>query len=268
MLSPDALQVVDIARAAGAVILSRYGRRSLLVQDKDDGSPVTDADLAADALIRDRLGKAFVYPIVSEESPPPPDDERRAWSRWWLVDPLDGTRDFVAGTGEFCVLIALIEHGRPILGVVAAPVLGLAWAAERGRGVWRWDHPGAVPTQVQLGTPTGPLRAFKSRFHHVPEAEAYVRALGATELSDMGSALKFARIAEGAADVFVSFGAAKLWDLAAGQLIVEEAGGRVRSLTTRQSPRHDGGSLAAGPFVVCGRRLDDGALDRVGYGPT
>lgn len=269
MLSADALEVADIARSAGAVILARYGRRSLLVQDKDDGSPVTDADLAADALIRDRLSARWPHPIVSEESPPPPPAERQAWSRFWLVDPLDGTRDFVASTGEFCVCIALIEAGRPIIGVLSAPVLGLTWIAERGRGAWRVVHEvGAVPVRLHAEPPSGPLRAFKSRFHHLPRAETFVRALGVTELVDMGSAIKFARLAEGAADVFVSFSSAKLWDLAAGQLVVEEAGGRVWALPRPgemgyQSPRHDGPTLAAGDYVVLGPRLPDDTLKRI-----
>lgn len=265
MLSPEALEVVDIARRAGDVILSRYGRRSLMVQDKDDGSPVTDADLASDALIRDRLSRRWAHPIVSEESPPPPEAERRAWDRFWLVDPLDGTRDFVAGTGEFCVCIALVEAGRPVIGVLSAPVLGLTWAAQRGAGAWRFTGAAGGPEPLVLGQPEGPLTAFKSRFHHLARAEDFVRSLGVTRLVDMGSAIKFARLAEGLADVFASFSGAKLWDLAAGQCIVEEAGGRVWALPQRVAPRHDGPSLAAGEYVVLGPRLDDATLDRVEY---
>jgi 3'(2'), 5'-bisphosphate nucleotidase len=113
----------------------------------------------------------------------------------------------------------------------------------------------------------GPITAFKSRFHSVPEAEKWVQGAGATALTEMGSALKFAAIAEGQADLFVSMSSAKLWDLAAGQVIAEEAGARVLALDTRKPPRHDGASLLAGAFVVLGRRLDATVLDRVEYSP-
>lgn len=253
MLSPTLARVVEIALGAGEVVLSRYGRRSLAVSDKDDGSPVTDADIAADGFIRQELAETWPHPILSEEGDENPWSQRQHWDRFWLVDPLDGTKDFLAGTGEFCVNIALIERGIPVIGVIAAPISEAIWAAERGRGTVKLV--GGAPVPLVGARASGAFIGLKSRFHAPPEADQYLAQLGLDEIRPVGSALKFGLMADGVADAIVSFSKSKAWDIASGHLIAAEAGCHCARIGSEEALNHAREDLTNPPFIVASPRL-------------
>jgi 3'(2'), 5'-bisphosphate nucleotidase len=213
-----------VAREAAALVMALYGG-SFTVESKADASPVTEADLAADAAIREGLARIAAIPIVSEETHPPPFATRRSWDRLWLVDPLDGTRGFVAGSGDFAVNIALIERGAPVLGVVLAPARETCYWAERGRGAFKQAGPCAArPIHVHPHA-RRPLVVATSRSRRNPRTRAFVRSLGEVRLMRVGSAIKTCLVAEGRADVYPGFSRTSEWDTAAAQVILEEAGG-------------------------------------------
>ncbi len=222
--------VLDIARRAGAAILAVYAR-DFEVEAKADRSPLTEADLAAHALIRDGLAAlAPGIPLLSEESAPEDLTERRSWQRYWLVDPLDGTREFVKRNGEFTVNIALIESGRAVFGVVYAPVLDALYWAQAGQGSWLCTADGEdVQLSVQKPAPR-PLRVAVSRSHLDPKSAAMIQHLQQPLQVPLGSSLKFCRLAEGQVDLYPRFGPTGEWDTAAGQCVLEEAGGAVLDL--------------------------------------
>ena len=219
--------VIELADAAGTEILRVYDS-AFSVTFKSDRSPLTEADLGAQRIIAAGLTKLTPkIGMLGEESAPEVLRERRAWSALWLVDPLDGTREFVKRNGEFTVNIALIEAGEPVLGVVYAPAMGLLYAAARGAGAFRRDRDGSrVPIQV---CPTAPatLRILGSRSHGDAVLDRMLERLGPQERVSIGSALKFGLLAEGRGDLYVRRGTTCEWDTAAGQAVVLEAGGCV-----------------------------------------
>ncbi len=219
--------VRDIAVEAGRRILDVY-ERDFTVDEKRDGSPLTAADGAAHEVISAGLGAlAPGYPVLSEEAQELPSARRREWRRLWLVDPLDGTREFVARNGEFTVNIALIEDGRPVLGVVYVPLLAVTYYAARGHGAFR-RREGEPDRPVRARAHTGgPPIVATSRSHPGESLAAFLARLGPHSTVSMGSALKFCLVAEGTADLYPRLGPTMEWDTAAAQCIVEEAGGRV-----------------------------------------
>lgn len=219
--------VQAIARQAGERILEVY-RRDFGVQEKQDGSPVTEADQVAHAAIVPALTHlAPAMPVLSEESAEIDPAERRGWTRFWLVDPLDGTKEFIGRNGQFTVNIALIEHGRPVLGVVYAPVSAVGYAACRGGGA-RKQSGDAAPQPIRARRYAGRKPAIvASRLHGGEALAGFLTRVGEHELVSMGSSLKFCLVAEGAADVYPRLGPTMEWDTAAAQCVVEEAGGRV-----------------------------------------
>jgi len=224
---PQLLDIaLDLAVEAGRRILDVY-QSDFAVTHKDDASPLTQADLASHALIAGTLGKvAPSIPLLSEEGAGIPYDLRRAWPRYWLIDPLDGTREFVKRNGEFTVNIALIEDRRPVLGVVHAPVLGLTYGAARGIGAFRVEEDGA---RASIATHRAPRRmtVVASRSHRDAETERTIGRLPEHEVVSRGSSLKFCLVADGTADFYPRFGPTSEWDTAAGQCLVEQAGGAV-----------------------------------------
>lgn len=227
--------VLHLAQAAGQAIMAVYNARPELateVQHKADGSPVTQADLAAHRVIARGLAALTPdIPVVSEEDSAS-QAHRQLHGRFWLVDPLDGTKEFLARNGEFTVNIALIQEGRPVLGVVVAPALALAYSGAAGLGAFRDAGQGPVP--IRVATPaatTGQrLRVLASKSHLNAETQAFLRQLGPHELLQAGSSLKFCRIAEGSADVYPRLGPTCEWDTAAAQAVLEAAGGCVLEL--------------------------------------
>lgn len=229
-VSPQAL--CELARAAGSATLA-YWNKPLDVIDKADDSPVTAADLAAHALISRELQRLTPdIPVLSEEDANASLEERLAWRRFWLVDPLDGTKEFIAGSDEYTVNIALIEAGQVQFGVVGVPARGdLYWGgAEHGAWLQRGDAP-AQP--IRSRRPETLLEVVASRRHTSPEQEAMLTRLESqrrVERVSVGSSLKFCLIAEGRADLYPRFAPTSQWDTAAAQAVVEGAGGRVIGL--------------------------------------
>jgi len=228
--------VVAIARAAGDEIMAVYerGADGLAVTQKADASPLTEADERAHRLIAERLAALSPrLPLLSEEDVavfPGPD----ARGRYWLVDPLDGTKEFIKRNGEFTVNIALIEAGRPALGVVHAPALGVTYLAADEVGAFRQALGEARQTiAVAQHVPGAVWRVVGSRSHADDSLAAYLEGLGEYELVPMGSSLKFCLVAEGRADLYPRLGPTSLWDTAAAQCVVEQAGGSVRTLEGR-----------------------------------
>jgi 3'(2'), 5'-bisphosphate nucleotidase len=244
-------RLADIAHAAGTAAMRFYGRPAV-TEVKTDGSPVTEADRAAHEVIVTALaGFTPGVPVVSEEADAPAFDERRHWTRFWLVDPIDGTKEFIAANGEFTVNIALIENGEPVLGVVAAPALETLYAA--GVGFGSWKHMGSAPSaRVAAGPPSaGVTRVVESRSHPTPRLESFIATLGPVERIPMGSSLKFCLVAEGNADVYPRFGRTMEWDVAAGDCIFRNSGldGRPR----RSPLLYNQPSLSTPEFVIDGR---------------
>jgi len=222
--------VVAIAEDAGRAILEVYST-DFDVQSKADESPVTQADLAANHRIVAGLKQLTPeIPIISEESGLPDFEERRHWERYWLVDPLDGTKEFVNRNDEFTVNIALIEHKRPVFGVVHVPVQDKTYVGCEGIGAERRDGD-ATPIAIQVATECAEaVRVVGSRSHRGASLDAYLQRLGMYEMIPMGSSLKFCVIAEGGADLYPRLGLTSEWDTAAAQAVVEQAGGSVVTL--------------------------------------
>lgn len=222
-------RIVAIARDAGTVILPYY-RADTAVDDKADGSPVTAADRAAEVVILAAL-KALTpeIPVVAEESAEAGRIPDVSGGRFWLVDPLDGTKEFINRRDDFTVNIGLIENGTPVLGVVLTPVDGMAWAGVVGGGAWEEDGAGnRRPIAVRRPDPAG-VTVVASKSHRNPELEDYIATLTVTESVSRGSALKFCLVARGEADIYPRTGPTMEWDTAAGHAVLLAAGG---SLTT------------------------------------
>jgi 3'(2'), 5'-bisphosphate nucleotidase len=240
-----------LAVEASERILEIYAT-AFAVTAKDDDSPLTAADLAAHHAIVAGLRRLTPdLPILSEESACAPFVERSRWRRYWLVDPLDGTKEFVQRNGQFTVNIALIEDREPVLGVVRAPVTGRCYFAARGQGAFR-EEPGEPPRPIAVKPlqPGAPVRVVGSRLHGGPGLQAFVARLGHCALVTIGSSLKFCQVAEGAADVYPRFGPTSEWDTAAAQAVVEVAGGRVVSAETGEPLRYNTGDSLLNPYFI------------------
>jgi len=228
--------VVALALQAGEAILP-FWRAGVEVTAKSDDSPVTAADLAAHHLIVAGLTALDPsIPVLSEEDADIPQSVRAGWQRWWLVDPLDGTKEFISGSEEFTVNIALIENGRVVFGVVTMPTNGRFYVGGAGFGAWRGDE-GGTPTAIQVRDVPAPGEAFTvvaSRRHSSPEQERLLAGLSASlgelQLANIGSSLKFCLLAEGAADCYPRLAPTSQWDTAAAQGVLEGAGGEVLDL--------------------------------------
>jgi 3'(2'), 5'-bisphosphate nucleotidase len=239
----------DVARRAGAAIMNVYGS-DVAVELKDDRSPLTAADRAAHDVICDALASLEPrWPLLSEESPADEVAARRSWPRFWLVDPLDGTKEFLKRNGEFTVNIALVDGHRAVLGVVFAPALDLLYFGAAGRGAARAvGSAPPVPIRVRV-PPADPLRVVGSRSHASGELGAFLQRLGPYELKPMGSSLKICLVAAGDADVYPRFGPTSEWDTAAAQAILEAAGGRMIDLAG-QSLRYNLRATLLNPFFL------------------
>lgn len=210
---------LEAAREAGVAIL-RYYPQNLTVQYKQDGSPLTLADQAAHRVIADRLAGSGLV-VVSEEG----EDLHLSAERYWLVDPLDGTKDFLAGNGEFTVNIALVDQGRPVLGVVFAPAINTCYWGVEGMGAWRIR--GVAVEALSAHTRSDSLRMAVSRFHDHTDVDVFADHNGIAERVAIGSALKYGLLAAGEVDVYPRLVGSSEWDTAAGQAVLEAAGGQV-----------------------------------------
>jgi len=220
--------IVELATEAGKAILEVYAS-DFDVQAKDDQSPLTQADLASHHIIMKGLAELTPdLPIISEEAGLPEFDERGQWNPYWLIDPLDGTKEFVSRNGEFTVNIALIEDGRPVLGVVHLPVLDETYWTTGDGEAWRIRN--SERARIRCRAPGDELVAVASRSHSNPETDEYLSRFPIKERISAGSSLKFCRIAEGVADIYPRIGRTMEWDIAAGHAVLTAAGGRVMTL--------------------------------------
>lgn len=229
--------VIDLTIDAGQAILEVYQSDEFEIVQKEDDSPVTAADLAAHKVIQAGLETLLEdVPVLSEESTIPDFAQRRQWQRYWIVDPLDGTKEFINRNGEFTVNIALIENCLPVLGVVHVPVTGITYAGILEQGAFRQDGSGdrsaiLVRSMTGRGDKDSPVAVVASRRHGAGAVDALLEALaenlGAVETRNMGSSLKLCLVAEGEADIYPRLAPTMEWDTAAAQAVVEAAGGVV-----------------------------------------
>ncbi|MHB1241228.1 MAG: 3'(2'),5'-bisphosphate nucleotidase CysQ [Gammaproteobacteria bacterium] len=262
MTDPDDCPIADpcallepvcaLARAAGTRILEVYAT-DFGVDHKDDRSPLTAADLASHHAIIDGLRRLTPdVPALSEESARIPYAERASWRCYWLIDPLDGTREFVKRNGEFTVNIALIRDHTPVLGVVHVPVSGTSYYACAGRGAFKEDLIDGTRQLRARSVPTDRITVAGSRSHRGASLDALLARLGEHELIGMGSSLKFCLVAEGRADLYPRLGPTSEWDTAAAHCVVEEAGGRVTDTALQPLRYNTKESLLNPHFLVFG----------------
>ena len=263
-------KLIDIAAEAGEAIREIY-HTEFQVSYKEDCSPLTMADQRSHAIILGRLtGLSPRFPVLSEEGRDIPYDERKKWEYFWLVDPLDGTKEFVKRNGEFTVNIALIHNSRPVAGMIYVPEKRTYYFAAEGLGAYKLVSDSTTLPRLSYGDlikkarrlSSGievqdgrPFTIIGSRSHASKEFEGFIRAMkeryaDATILS-AGSSLKFCLVAEGAADIYPRFGPTMEWDTAAGQCIVEESGGVVVDMS-RKKLTYNKESLLNTDFIVCG----------------
>jgi 3'(2'), 5'-bisphosphate nucleotidase len=263
--------LIELAREAGRLILDHYGR-DVRTTIKADDSPVTAADLAAHELLMRKLPKLIPSTVVSEESEGAPADVMAVIAKsasCWVVDPLDGTRDFLGKTGDFTVNVAFMESGRPVLGCVYSPVRRICYTAVAGHGAFR-TGPRGEPSLIRSRAVDPQCGVcLVSRFHAAGEVDRLRRAWPGVALLPVGSALKYGIIAEGSADLAVRFTPTSPWDTAAAQIVLEESGGAL--VTFDGAPlTYDRATLPNPPFVAVGDRgFDVGALiERLGPLPA
>ena len=227
----DIQKVVPVALKAGEKIMAIYGEEDFQIETKADHSPLTLADKTSHAIIQKELNGLYPdIPLLSEEGKSIPYSERKDWPAFWLVDPLDGTKEFIRRNGEFTVNIALIEQHRPVLGVMAAPALDVLYFAQKGEGAFKQSL-GNSPINIYANQNTqNGLIAVKSRSHATDEEEAFFNRYQISDSVSVGSALKFCMVAEGRAHVYYRHGPTWEWDTGAGHVIAECAGASVYHL--------------------------------------
>ena len=244
--------VIELARAAAAEILAVYDS-DFAIEHKDDRSPLTAADLASHRCIVAGLQALTPHiPVLSEESKDLDIAARREWTTFWLVDPLDGTREFIKRNGEFTVNIALVVDGVATWGVIQQPVTGALWHGGAGLGAFiREGDAGDVAIRTRAPA-AAPLRIAASRSHRDARTQAVLDALPGSEVVGCGSSLKFCRIADGGIDLYPRFGPTSEWDTAAGQAILEAAGGAVLAPDGRPFRYNQRDTLLNGDFIALG----------------
>jgi len=222
--------IVALAIDAGRAILEVYAT-DFDVQSKGDESPLTQADLAShNCIVAGLQALTPDIPIISEEDGLPAFAERGQWQRYWLIDPLDGTKEFVNRNGEFTVNIALIDAHRPLFGVVHVPVQDKTYIGCEGHGAELRDN-GSIKAIQVAGKSSQPVRIVGSRSHRGSSLDAFLEKVGESDMLPMGSSLKFCVVAEGRADIYPRLGPTSEWDTAAAQAVVEQAGGKVLELS-------------------------------------
>lgn len=250
-------RLIEGVHAAGREVMAIYAR-DFTVETKDDQSPLTEADMASHhalvALLEDLTPEV---PVLSEESAEIPYATRQAWQRYWLIDPLDGTKEFVSKNGEFTLNVALIEDGVPVFGIVHAPVLQTTWVGQVGGEAFKIAQGIYANIQVrELPDPeVAPWKVVGSRRHGAETFEAFRAGLPAHECVSMGSSLKLCLVAEGNADLYPRLAPTSEWDTAAAQAVVTAAGGEVLNVETLEPLRCNQQESVLNPFfIVCGQR--------------
>ena len=255
-LSHHLPSIIEIARSAGQLILEIYEKKDYEEFIKSDDTPVTSADLAAHKLILKKLSELTPdIPVLSEEDADISLEQRSQWDRYWLVDPLDGTQEFIARSGDFATIIALIEHNKPVMGVVYAPVSGVSYYAYSGKGAWKIPD---LNDSVKIKThrhelPNQSIAMAISRRQDINRITSHMSSAWNYDLVPLGSAaLKACLVAEGAVDCYLRLGPTGEWDTAATQCIVEEAGGRILNTQLEPLSYNERETLENPNFIVLG----------------
>jgi 3'(2'), 5'-bisphosphate nucleotidase len=250
----DIQSLINIARKAGEAILEIYHHSdfSSIVDFKTDNSPLTLADKASHEVIMSELTKQYPeIPIISEEGEEILFEERKHWERFWLVDPLDGTKEFIKRNGEFTVNIALIHQGRAVLGIVFSPVQNIYYCGEQDKGAFKLVED--TKTVLKINNNRLKSIAVRSKSHPSPEEEIVLQKYGVTNSMSVGSSLKFCMVADGEADIYYRHGPTMEWDTAAGQAVLEAAGGRMFLGNSEENPfTYNKESLLNGSFLCLG----------------
>ena len=247
-------KIVSIAKLAGKAILNIYHHAdfSQVVDFKGDNSPLTLADKEAHEVIARELANAYPdIPVISEEGKEIPYEQRKEYQRFWLVDPLDGTKEFIKRNGEFTVNIALIDNQKPVLGVVHVPVKDVTYFGGKGEGAFIIEQD-APPRAIKVNHKDGQRVAVRSKSHPSPEEETVLNKYQVVESISRGSSLKFCMVAEGKADIYYRHGPTMEWDTAAGQAVVEAADGKVLIGTGPEPFTYNKPSLLNSSFLCLG----------------
>jgi 3'(2'), 5'-bisphosphate nucleotidase len=254
------LQISDILHLiekAGREIVKIYHQGDFNIKIKSDNSPVTQADLASDKIIKAGLGIITPgIPVFSEETKDIEFDIRSKWNPLWILDPLDGTKEFIARNDEFCISLALIADNIPVAGFIHSPVTMETWIAFKGEGSFKITEGKKI--RLPLLTPSGTYRINRSRSHHSEKEEIWIenfRKQNEAVIAIYGSAIKFCKIAEGISDIYPKFSRIHEWDIAAGHLIIEESGGKIIETQTKRPPVYNKEDYFQPPFIAFGKRM-------------
>lgn len=250
-------EILTLLEQAGNAIMLVYSSDDFGIKIKDDNSPVTIADLASDKIIKEGLNKITPgIEIFSEETREIPYYVRSEWNPLWILDPLDGTKEFVARNGEFCISLALVLNREPVAGFIHSPVSKETWMAVKGEGAYKLKENTKV--RMPFLTPSGTYRINVSRTHHLPHEEEWIEKFRKDHdctLAIYGSAIKFCKIAEGISDIYPKFSLIHEWDIAAGHLIIEESGGKIIETGTLNPPVYNKEDYNQAPFIAFGKRI-------------
>lgn len=243
--------IVDLAKKAGDAIMTIYNQ-DFAVYDKNDASPLTEADLAAHHILVEGLERLTNYPVLSEESSEEVKQERLNWNEYWLIDPLDGTKEFVKKNGEFTVNIALIQQGKPTFGVVYAPALKTLYVGDINQGAFKQEDGKNLEKITVRAKPakTCDYIIVGSRSHQSEEFKAFIQDYPDADIVSMGSSLKLCLVAEGKADIYPRLGLTCEWDTAAAHAVVEAAGGQVLHAETGKPLEYNKEDLLNPFFIV------------------
>lgn len=247
----DVNKIVNVAKAAGEKILEIYNNKSFDHRLKTDNSPLTEADISAHNLIEKEL-KVITpeIPILSEESAFIPWDQRKQWEYYWLVDPLDGTKEFIKKNGEFTVNIALIYRNNPVIGIVHAPVLNKTWFGEQGKSAKKIEKGSTKTIKVKPHKHGEVYKVVGSRSHAGDSLNEFLNKLEKYKIVSIGSSIKLCLIAEGRAHLYPRFGPTSEWDTAAAHAVVNSAGGEVINYKTRESLKYNEKDSLRNPYFI------------------
>lgn len=250
-------ELIDIAREAGKRI-QEVAESSFNVTLKEDQTPVTEADMASHNYITEALAEKFPdIPLLSEENYDLTRETRQSWNKYFLVDPLDGTKGFIKQDGNYAVLISLVENGRPIVGVVHAPVLNETWYGEKGKGAFK-IHPDGKEEQIKVVKAPERVRVAVSRNHLNDITSKFVEEhIRDHDVHSIGSAIKICRVAEGTVDIYPRLGPTSEWDTAAGEVILTEAGGHIVQYENKELLEYNKDDLSNPWFLAFGTSLED-----------